>query len=231
MAAKLGALAPSDVTVAPPGQRSGQVERMLASFELNLSALSLISLLVGMFLIYNTIAASVVRRRVETGILRAVGATRLEVQCLFLAEALLFGVVGVVLGIVGGTLLARFLLGREIAKVISTLYLLVSVDRFYLTPLLVGSAFFFGLGSVLAAAWLPAREGAREDPVAALSLGLGLTRDKTRLHAGRWLLGGLLSLVRRGGVLSAGPDDGASLARFRERRSSYCWASRSPRPR
>ena len=100
-----------------------------------------------------------------------------------------------VLGIVGGALLARFLLGREIAKVISTLYLLVSVDRFYLTPLLVGSAFFFGLGSVLVAAWLPAREGAREDPVAALSLGLGLTRDKSRLHAGRWLLGGLLSLV------------------------------------
>ena len=208
-AAKLGALAPADVTIAPPGQRSGQVERMLASFELNLSALSLISLLVGMFLIYNTIAASVVRRRVETGILRAVGATRLEVQCLFLAEALLFGVFGVVLGIAGGTLLARFLLGREIAKVISTLYLLVSVDRFYLTPLLVGSAFFFGLGSVLAAAWLPAREGAREDPVAALSLGLGLTRDKSRLHAGRWLLAGLLSLLVAGGcswlALTTGP--------------------------
>ena len=209
VAAKLGALAPADVTIAPPGQRSGQVERMLASFELNLSALSLISLLVGMFLIYNTIAASVVRRRVETGILRAVGTTRLEVQCLFLAEALLFGVFGVVLGIIGGALLAKFLLGREIARVISTLYLLVSVDRFYLTPLLVGSAFFFGLGSVLAAAWLPAREGAREDPVAALSLGLGLTRDKSRLHAGKWLLGGLLSLLVATGcsllALTTGP--------------------------
>lgn len=195
MATKLGKLAPADVTISPPGQRSGQVERMLASFELNLGALSLISLLVGMFLIYNTITASVVRRRVETGILRAVGATRLEVQCLFLAEALLFGVVGVLVGIVGGTLLARFLLGREIAKVISTLYQLVSVDRFSLTPLLIGSAFFFGLGSVLAAAWLPAREGAREDPVAALSLGLGLTQERSRLHSGWWLAAGLLSLV------------------------------------
>ena len=98
-------------------------------------------------------------------------------------------------GIVGGTLLARFLLGREIAKVISTLYLLVSVDRFYLTPFLVGSAFFFGLGSVLAAAWLPAWEGAREDPVAALSLGLGWARDKSRLHAGWWLAGGFVALL------------------------------------
>ncbi len=81
MAATLSELVPPDVTICPPGQRSGQVERMLAGFELNLSALSLISLLVGMFLIYNTIAASVVRRRVETGILRAMGATRVEVQC------------------------------------------------------------------------------------------------------------------------------------------------------
>ena len=134
---------------------------MLSSFQLNLSALSLISLLVGMFLIYNTITASVVRRRVETGILRAVGASRVEVQCLFLGEAVLVrsdrrgagdrrrdAACSVVV------------LGREIARVISTLYMLVSVDRFYLTPLLVGSAFFFGLGSVLAAAWLPACEGA-----------------------------------------------------------------------
>ena len=209
MAAKLGKLTPADVTVTPPGQRSGQVDRMLASFELNLSALSLISLLVGMFLIYNTIAASVVRRRVETGILRAVGATRLEVQCLFLAEALLFGIIGVAAGIVGGTLLARFLLGREIAKVISTLYLLVSVERFYLTPFLVGSAFFFGLGSVLAAAFLPAREGSREDPVAALSLGLGSTKDKSRLHAGWWLAAGLAALLMAAGcsalALTTGP--------------------------
>ena len=193
-AAELAKLVPADVTVSPPGQRSGQVERMLAGFELNLGALSLISLLVGMFLIYNTIAASVVRRRVETGILRALGASRAEVQALFLGEAVLFGMFGVLLGIVGGVMLARFLLGREIARVISTLYLLVSVERYFLTPLLVGSAFFFGLGSVVIAAWLPAREGARADPVAALSLGLGLTMERSRLHAPRWLLAGLATL-------------------------------------
>lgn len=195
MAATLSKLVPADVTISPPGQRSGQVERMLAGFELNLGALSLISLMVGMFLIYNTIAASVVRRRVETGILRAIGATRTEVQALFLGEAVLFGFIGVALGIAGGVCLARFLLGREIAKVISTLYLLVSVDQYFLTPLLVGSAFFFGLGSVVAAAWLPAREGARADPVSALSLGLGLTREQTRLHAPRWLFAGAGTLL------------------------------------
>ena len=64
MARQLSRLVPPEVTVSAPAARSGQVERMLSSFQLNLSALSLISLLVGMFLIYNTITASVVRRRV-----------------------------------------------------------------------------------------------------------------------------------------------------------------------
>ena len=231
MAAQLTKLVPPDVTVTPPGQRSGQVERMLAGFELNLGALSLISLLVGMFLIYNTVAASVVRRRVETGILRSLGASRAEVQCLFLGEALIFGVAGVLLGIVGGTLLARYLLGREIARVISTLYLLVSVDRFYLTPLLVGSAFFFGLGSVLLAAWLPAREGRARGPNCRLEPRPGRQRGQKppahrplaargRRCAGsgaRVIRAGLGRRVRLGWVLPA--------------RFASCWASRSPRRR
>ena len=66
---------PPDVTVAAPAQRGEQVEKMLAGFQLNLQAMSLVSLLVGMFLIYNTIEASVVRRRSEIGILRSLGVT------------------------------------------------------------------------------------------------------------------------------------------------------------
>ena len=64
--------------------------------------LSYISLVVGAFLIYNTISVSVVRRRAEIGILRAIGAARSTILSLFLAEALLFGVVGAALGVVLG---------------------------------------------------------------------------------------------------------------------------------
>ena len=198
VAAALQKTLPADVTVAAPGQRTNQVQRMLGSFQLNLGALSMISLLVGMFLIYNTIAASVVRRRVETGILRALGATRWEVQCLFLGEALLFGIIGVAAGLVGGVLLAKYLLGREIARVISSLYTLVNVDQLHLSPWIVGSALFFGLGSVLLAAWLPAREGAMVDPVAALSPGLGITMERGRRAAPRWLVWGLVALALAG---------------------------------
>ena len=69
---------------AGPARR--RVEKMLAGFELNLQAMSLVSLLVGMFLIYNAIEASVVRRRSEIGILRSLGATRSEVRWLFSAK-------------------------------------------------------------------------------------------------------------------------------------------------
>ena len=49
----------------------------------------MVSLLVGVFLIYNTVSASVARRRVEIGTLRAMGATRGEIRALFLSEAAL----------------------------------------------------------------------------------------------------------------------------------------------
>ncbi len=100
---------------------------MLGAFQLNLTALSLVSLLVGMFLIYNTLFASTARRRVEIGILRALGATRAEVRALFLGEALFFGVFGDGAGgIVGGVGLAQALAG-SVARTVSSLYLLVSI--------------------------------------------------------------------------------------------------------
>ena len=58
-----------------PGARSEENRRMLRAFRWNLRILSYISLLVGAFLIYNTIAVSVIRRRTEIGILRALGAS------------------------------------------------------------------------------------------------------------------------------------------------------------
>jgi putative ABC transport system permease protein len=75
VAARLRRLAPGDATVDPPSRRTRRVEAMLAAFRLNLTALSLVSLLVGMFFVGNTASASVIRRRVSLGILRAVGAS------------------------------------------------------------------------------------------------------------------------------------------------------------
>ena len=99
---------------------------MLGGFQLNLTAMSLVSLLVGMFLIYNTVSASVVRRRNEIGILRSFGTTRNEVRALFLSEAVALGGIGALVGLAAGVLLARVLVGT-VAETISSLYVLLSV--------------------------------------------------------------------------------------------------------
>ena len=49
---------------------------MLAAFHLNLTALSWVALVVGLFLVYNTVTISVIARREEIGMLRALGVTR-----------------------------------------------------------------------------------------------------------------------------------------------------------
>ncbi|HEX8280809.1 MAG TPA: FtsX-like permease family protein, partial [Chthoniobacterales bacterium] len=147
---RLRGVLPPDASVASPAQRSDQVENMLAGFQLNLTAMSLVSLLVGMFLIYNTVSASVVRRRSEIGILRSLGTTRNEVRGLFLAEALVLGVLGALLGLAGGLFLAQILVGT-VAETISSLYVLLSVRSVALSPWMFVSAAVLGLASVLIA--------------------------------------------------------------------------------
>jgi putative ABC transport system permease protein len=183
---------PKDANVTAPAQRTEEVDKMLGGFELNLSAMSLVSLVVGMFLIYNTVSASVARRRREIGILRSLGVTRNEVRALFLEEAISLGLIGVLLGLVGGTLLARLLSGA-VAETISSLYVLVNVKRVALEPWSFALAGIIGLGSVIASAWLPARAAANMEPVRALHGGTTLERSVNPSPA--WFWSGLLSIL------------------------------------
>src|SRR5690606_28982696 len=139
------------------------------------------SLLVGAFLIHNTIAASVVRSRTEIGILRAIGASQWDIRCLFLGEALLYGIIGSCLGIVAGYAGASLLL-REVSRTISSLYLLTAVEHVVLAPLVAGTALFLGLACVLVAAWMPAAEAANTHPSQVLASGrVGAERPPSQM--------------------------------------------------
>lgn len=189
--AHLRSVLPPGVNVATPARRGQQVKKMLGGFQLNLTAMSLVSLLVGMFLIYNTVSASVVRRRNEIGILRSLGVTRNEVRALFLGEAFLFGIIGVLVGSLGGLLLARALIGT-VSETISSLYVLLNVRQVTATPWAFGSAAIAGLFSVIVAAWLPAAAAAKMDPVRALH-GASTIEQSADLAPG-WFWLGLLFL-------------------------------------
>ncbi len=125
VADKVRAVLPPHVTVERPVNRTSQVEQMISAFRLNLTVLSWVGLLVGMFLIYNTMAFAVAQRRREIGIYRAVGMTQERVALLFLIEAGLFGIVGGLVGSVAGMVLAQQLIAL-LSRTISDLYVPVS---------------------------------------------------------------------------------------------------------
>ena len=186
--AALRAIIPRDARVAAPARRTEEVEKMLGGFQLNLALTSLVSLFVGMFLIYNTVSASVVRRQHEIGILRSLGATRGEVRMLFLAEAIVLGGIGASLGLLGGLALAR-VLTNAVSATITSLYVLVSVRDLALPFWLFALAWGIGVASVIFSAWVPAHQAAGQRPVEALHGGARLERSV--LPSAAWLAGGL----------------------------------------
>jgi putative ABC transport system permease protein len=177
VAARIAKVGPANVRVEPPSNRSAQVAKMLAGFHLNLTALSLVSLLVGVFLVYNTISASVVRRREEIGILRSVGVSSSQVRWLFLGEALLYGLIGSLFGIAGGLLIARSLL-RAVATTISNVYVLTSIEHAYVPWEQVMLVFLLGLGATLLGAWVPAQSAVRVSPLQSLTFGFLIERSE-----------------------------------------------------
>jgi putative ABC transport system permease protein len=166
-------IVPADARVALPAARSEEMKSMLGAFQLNITAMSLVSLVVGMFLICNSVGVSVIRRRVEIAILRANGATRGEVRRLFLCEAALEAAAGVALGIWLAPLLAGWI-AQPVSQSVSSLYELVRIENLTLTHRQMLEAVVIGMGAALIAAWLPASEAAHCEPARILHPGSGI---------------------------------------------------------
>jgi putative ABC transport system permease protein len=196
---------PTGLTAQRPARRGEQVERMLAAFHTNLTALSWVALIVGLFLIYNTITISVIARREEIGTLRALGVTRSQVRRLFLAEAAVLGLAGTVLGILLGRALAEFAV-RLTGATVSTLYIATAAGTPQLTWNLVVLGFAIGFPLALIAAWLPAREASFVTPTAAMR-GHDQLTSRVRLRPSS-LIAPLLVLLAAGGLALMGPING-----------------------
>jgi putative ABC transport system permease protein len=158
---------PPGVRAIEPRVRTGEIARMLRSFQLNLAALSYIALLVGMYLIYNTVAISVVQRRPEIGTLRALGVKRGQILRTFLAEGALFGVVGSFVGLVAGSGLATFSVAA-VSKTVNTLYVASHADHVLYDPVVLLKAFLIGVAAAIVAALVPALEAAGTPPAIAM---------------------------------------------------------------
>ncbi len=180
---RLRALLPPAYMLRKPGARSDENQRMLRAFRWNLRVLSYISLVVGAFLIYNTISISVVRRRAEIGILRAIGASRLAILGSFCAEALLFGVAGGILGAILGRLLAGATVGL-IADTVNALYTTSRPTPVTLTWQEALAGIATGTVVALVSALAPAREAMRVAPTEAMSRGAHEHQARLRWRRG-----------------------------------------------
>jgi putative ABC transport system permease protein len=123
-----------------------------------ISAIAVVSLVVGAIGIANIMLVSVTERTREIGVMKAIGAKDSEILMLFLVEAILVGLVGAVLGIalglVAGALVIQF--------VFDEFTLVLPYDW-------VGISLAVGVLTGVIAGFLPARRATRIQPIQALA--------------------------------------------------------------
>ena len=157
--------------VEPPSSRGQQFESMLSVYSMTMSVSSLFALFIGMFIIYNSFAIAVTQRRTDIGILRALGAFSSQIRTLFLVEGAVAGLAGSAVGCLAGVAMGRGMVG-QISSMLEGVYGLVQRPAdIPLTPGLLGFALLVGVATSIVAAYIPARQAARVDPVQALQKG------------------------------------------------------------
>ena len=156
------------------------MREMTRAFSINLKALGLLSLLVGMFLIYNTMTFLVMQRRHLIGSLRLLGVTRQQIFKLVIGEAFLLALVGTLIGLALGIALGHGLLVL-ISGTIDAIYFRIDAAALMVTPIQIGKAVVLGISATLLAVLPPAFEATRLSPVKVLA--------RSQLESGsRWLI-------------------------------------------
>lgn len=159
---------PAGIEPVRPQMRGQALENTVTAMRLGMLITSFISLLVGVYIIFNSFTIAVNQRWKEIGILRAVGVERRRVNLMFLGEALVMGIAGSVLGIAGGFYLAAgasAVMGSIAASVYGVIATSVAPR---LDPGIVLASLGLGVAVSLLGAWFPARQASCLDPILAL---------------------------------------------------------------
>jgi putative ABC transport system permease protein len=117
---------PAGLRLQPAAQRSNALEQMTRAFHTNLTAMSLLAMLVGGFIVYNTMTFAVLQRRPLLGTLRMLGVTRSQLFLLVLTEALVLALIGAVIGMLIGIAVGAGLV-QLVTRTINDIYFQLSV--------------------------------------------------------------------------------------------------------
>lgn len=205
-------------------EHNQSLQSAMVGMKTGFSMCGVAALIVGMFLVYNSLSVSVAERRHEIGILLALGATRDQVWRLFAGEAFFLGTIGAALGIPLGMAFAYIGL-RPMQDAIGDIFQSMNLKQIELTRELIALAFAVGILSAVIASLVPAIQAAYDKPADAVrrvpkeppvshvvahivatsalivsGVGMIFVRDLLPL---RWGTYGGLSLVMIGALLSA----------------------------
>ncbi|MBD5633213.1 MAG: ABC transporter permease, partial [Candidatus Eremiobacteraeota bacterium] len=154
----VAALLPPGARIVAAAERRMEIERMLAGFTFNVTAIGLFALLVAAVLAYDAISISVFTRRIEVGTLRTLGASRGAIVRAFAIEGALLGALGGLFGTLAGTLIAG--MAGAFAR---------GSDALAFDPLAPLEAFAIGVVLGMLGAFVPALQAAALRPVRALA--------------------------------------------------------------
>lgn len=206
--ARIQRLLPPGAAVISARTRDQSVARMTRAFQANLLALGLLAVMVGGFVVFNTMRFLVVQQRDLVGTLRTLGVRRGEVFGWILAEATLLGSAGTVLGLALGLGMSDALV-KLMTRTINDVYYVLAVRQFSLASATVLKGIALGMGTTLIAAALPAYEATAMLPRLSLARSHLETRSRRKVAIAGWVgvsiaAFGALSLgIPSGGLVTA----------------------------
>jgi len=189
---------PPGVLVLPASTRNGTVQEMTAAFRVNLTALSLLAMVVALFLIYNTMTFSVIQRRPLFGTLRCLGVTRQELFIMVVGEALGIGILGALLGTLLGIAMGKGTV-RLVTQTINDLFFVTTVRDIPVPVISLIKGNLLGIVATAITAAFPAWEAASVPPRTALSR--SSLEVKTRKVVTWVSMAGIGFIIIGGGIL------------------------------
>ena len=162
--ARLHAALPRNLMLVDMGRQTRSARQLTRAFYTNLDALSGLALLVGGFMIYNTVSFLVVQRYRLFARLRALGVTRGGVARMVALEAIVLGAVGGLFGIALGYGIAGGMIS-SVTRTVSDHYFDAGTTTVIFSPVLSVVGFALAIVTTLGAALIPAWSAARLDPI------------------------------------------------------------------
>ncbi|HTZ41884.1 MAG TPA: ABC transporter permease [Candidatus Omnitrophota bacterium] len=144
-----------------------RISSTLDSASTLLTAIAVISLIVGAIGIMNTMFTSVLERTRDIGILKAIGAKNRDILTIFLFNAGIIGLIGGIFGIILGLIGAGFI--AKLSGVSSAVGTGIrGLSSVYINPWMIIGIFMLSVGVGLIAGVIPAYRASKLNPVEAL---------------------------------------------------------------